>query len=212
MRARRTIGKFSASFDDSSMRMKHRICAAVQSHMTRSGQGGINVRNRGLLAVLCSGLMAAAGCSTQGQVDPDVMQIATKPLTCSNKAECDVWWQRAHTWVASHSTYQIESATDSLIQTAGPDGGKRALAYQITRTANPDGTATIGFAAHCDGSLGCKPNPWEAGADFKEYVRGNAANAPRSEVDPSQPTPSAMHPDASHGQSNPAASGEAMTQ
>src|SRR4051812_22411115 len=167
-----------------------------------------------LLSVLCvtAAAVAATACSTQGQVDPDVMQIATTPLTCSSKAECDLWWQRAQTWVANNSKYKIEAATSTLIQTAGPDGGKRALAYQITRTQNPDGTATIGFAAHCDGSLGCKPNPWEAGADFKQYVRGNAENAPRSEVDPSQPTPSAMHPDASQGQSIPAANGEAMTQ
>lgn len=155
---------------------------------------------KGLLAVLC---LAAAGCSTQGQVDPGVMQIATTPLTCSTKAECDVWWQRAQTWVAGHSKYRIESSTDTLIQTAGPDGGKRALAYQITRTANPDGTATIGFAAHCDGALGCKPNPWEAGADFKEYVRGGpTTGAPQSGEKPSQGAPTAMHPDAS-GQSIP---------
>ncbi|HZZ06394.1 hypothetical protein [Paraburkholderia sp.] len=164
---------------------------------------------KGLLAALC--LVATAGCSTQGQVNPDVMQIATTPLTCSNKTECDVWWQRAQTWVTSHSKYKVESATDTLIQTAGPDGGKRALAYQITRTPNPDGTATIGFAAHCDGSLGCKPNPWEAGADFKEYVRGTATAAPQSDEKTSQPAPTAMHPDAS-GQSIPGTSGEAITQ
>jgi hypothetical protein len=168
--------------------------------------------NKGLLAALC--LATAAGCSTQGQVDPDVMQIATKPLTCSNKAECDLWWQRAQSWVSSHSTYKIESATDSLIQTAGPDGGKRALAYQITRAANPDGTVTIGFSAHCDSSLGCKRNPWEAGADFKQYVRGGAADAPQGEVKPSQPAaPTAMHPEATQGQSVPPSStGEAVTQ
>ena len=31
---------------------------------------------KGLLAVVC---VVAAGCSTQGQVNPDVMQIATTP-------------------------------------------------------------------------------------------------------------------------------------
>ncbi len=148
---------------------------------------------KGLLAILC---VLAAGCSTQGQVNPDVMQIATTPLTCSSKAECDVWWQRAQTWVTSHSTYKIESATDTLIQTAGPDGGKRALAYQITRTPNHDGTATIGFAAHCDGSLGCKPNPWKAGADFKEFVRSGAAESPAPQSNgataPATATPSPL--------------------
>lgn len=169
---------------------------------------------KSLLAMLC---VAATGCSTRGQVDPDVMQIATTPLTCSSKSECDVWWQRAQTWVTSHSTYKVESSTDTLIQTAGPDGGKRALAYQITRTANPDGTATIGFAAHCDGSMGCKPNPWEAGADFKQYVRGAAA-APQSKAKPSQEAPATMQPDASRGQPGQAgqsvspATGEPVTQ
>jgi hypothetical protein len=175
------------------------------------------VINKTLLAALCVLGTAAAGCSTQGQVNPDVMQVATTPLTCSNSAQCDLWWQRAQTWVQSHSKYRIESATSSLIQTAGPDGGKRALAYQITRTANPDGTATIGFAAHCDGSMGCKPNPWEAGADFKEFVRGTAAgaagaNAPQSGTTPPQPPAAATHPDASQGQSIPPANGEAMSQ
>lgn len=177
--------------------------------MTRSKEGGFNVMKKGLLVVVC--LATAAGCSTQGQVDPDVMQIATTPLTCSTKAECDVWWQRAQTWVAGHSKYKIESATATLIQTAGPDGGKRALAYEITRTPNPDGTATIGFAAHCDGSMGCTPNPWQAGADFKQFVRGTAAGAPQSGEKPSRPAPTEMHPEAS-GQSIPGAGGEAVTQ
>ncbi|HZZ10950.1 MAG TPA: hypothetical protein VFE79_09655 [Paraburkholderia sp.] len=161
--------------------------------------------NKCLLAILC---VAAAGCSTQGQVNPDVMQTATTPLTCASKAQCDMWWQRAQSWVTSHSTYKVESNTDTLIQTAGPDGGKRALAYQITKAANHDGTATIGFAAHCDGSLGCKPNPWEAGADFKEYVRG----APQNGAVAAPSAPSAAHPDATQGQSIPATHGESVTQ
>nr|WP_025598114.1 hypothetical protein [Burkholderia sp. WSM2230] len=169
---------------------------------------------KNLLAVLCVGAAAvgAAGCSTRGQVDPDVMQIATTPLTCSGKAQCDLWWQRAQTWVTNNSKYKVEAATDTLIQTAGPDGGKRALAYQITRAPNPDGTATIGFAAHCDGSLGCKPNPWEAGADFKEYVRGAAQGTQGTGVKPAQPASSAMHPEAQQGQSVVPSTGEAASQ
>jgi hypothetical protein len=214
-RTQSAIGKFSTRSDDSLIEVKHHTDAMVQTHMKRSIEGGLIVINKILLAALCVAGVAAAGCSTQGQVNPDVMQVATTPLTCSDGAQCDLWWQRAQTWVQNHSTYKIESATRSLIQTAGPDGGKRALAYQITRTANPDGTATIGFAAHCDGSMGCKPNPWEAGADFKEFVRGQSgagANAPQGNATPSQPATTTAHPDASQGQSIPAANGEAMSQ
>jgi hypothetical protein len=116
-----------------------------------------------------------AGCSTQGQISGDTMEQATSPLTCTNKAECDAWWGRAQVWVTNHSEYKLQTVTDSIIQTEGPSGGKRALAYQITKTPSNQGTATIGFAAHCDNMLGCEPNPWKAGADFKQFVRGGAS-------------------------------------
>jgi hypothetical protein len=146
---------------------------------------------KGLLARSCM-LVLTAGCSTSGQVSPDTMQIATAPLTCANKAECDVWWQRAQVWVADHAKYKIDTVTDSLIQTAGPAGGRRALAYQITKTPNHDGSATIGFAAHCDSMFGCKPNPWQAGADFKQFVRAGAASgATAAPLPPAPPAPKA---------------------
>ena len=132
------------------------------------------------IAILCT---LAAGCSTRGQVEPNVMQIATAPLTCTSSAQCDLWWQRARTWVTGHSRYPLQTANDSLIQTAGPDGGKRALAFQITKAQNSDGTSTIGFAAHCDSALGCKPDPWKAGADFKLFVRSGTASAPDAASD-----------------------------
>jgi hypothetical protein len=157
--------------------------------------------NKVLIATLC---IVAAGCSTQGQVNPDVMQIATAPLTCTSKSQCDAWWQRAHTWVTAHSRYEVTSATDSLIQTAGPDGGNRALAFEITKAPNNDGTSTIGFAAHCDSALGCRPNPWEAGADFKQFVRGNTPGAAS--------TSSSGHAAGTSGQSTSSPTGEPVSQ
>jgi hypothetical protein len=169
----------------------------------------MSAMKKSLLAIVC---VLAAGCSTRGQVNPDVMQIATAPLTCTSDAECASWWQRARTWVTNHSSYDVTVATDSLIQTAGPDGGKRALAYQITKSPNNDGTATIGFSAHCDSSLGCRPNPWEAGADFKQFVRGGA---PDNQAAPTRsPQPAAAKPatDALPGQSTQSPTGEPVSQ
>ncbi|MGF6752883.1 hypothetical protein [Paraburkholderia sp. GAS334] len=162
---------------------------------------------KALLALLC---VLAAGCATSGQVDPDTMQIATAPLTCVNKAECDLWWKRAQAWVTQVSTYGLQSESDTLIQTAGPDGGKRALAYQITKTENKDGTATIGFAAHCDSSLGCTPNPWEAGADFKRFVRGSAAGV--SSQHPASAPATTMQLESAPAQSTHTPTGEPVTQ
>jgi hypothetical protein len=131
-----------------------------------------NILKPTLLIALCA---LASACSTRGQVGPDTMQQATAPLTCTNKAECDAWWQRAQVWVTNHTTYKLQTITDSIIQTDGPSGGRRTLAFQITKTPNTNGSATIGFAAHCDNMFGCEPNPWKAGADFKQFVRTGSA-------------------------------------
>ena len=124
------------------------------------------------MSTVVTAIALLAGCSTTGQIAGETMEQATAPLTCTNKAECDAWWARAQVWVSNHSEYKLQTVTDSIIQTDGPSGGKRALAYQITKTPSNEGTATIGFAAHCDNMLGCEPNPWKAGADFKQFVRG----------------------------------------
>lgn len=112
-----------------------------------------------------------AGCAATSQVSPETMQIATAPLICQNTDQCAQWWQRAQDWVARHSAYELRTVTDSLIETAGPEGGSGKLAYEITKVANRDGSATIGFAAHCDSMIGCRPDPWLAGAGFKQYVK-----------------------------------------
>jgi hypothetical protein len=159
-----------------------------------------------------------SGCSTQGQISGDTMEQATTPLTCTNKAECDAWWGRAQVWVGNHSEYKIQTVTDSIIQTAGPSGGKRALAYQITKTPSNEGTATIGFAAHCDNMFGCEPNPWAAGASFKQFVRGSASQTsnalpPVSPPPPARPMPPAppLHPMPSTLESQPGQSGQSQT-
>jgi hypothetical protein len=150
-------------------------------------------------SALAASAALVAGCSTQGQVSGETMEQATAPLTCMNKAECDAWWGRAQVWVTNHSEYKLQTVTDSIIQTAGPSGGKRALAYQITKTPSNEGTATIGFAAHCDNMLGCEPNPWKAGANFKQFVRGNAAVT----ANPGQASPPVAPAAPPRAQSNP---------
>jgi hypothetical protein len=145
-----------------------------------------------MLATAALGVLA--GCASQDQVSSTTMEQATQPLTCMSKAECDAWWARAQVWVTNHSEYKIQTVTNSVIQTAGPSSGKRALAYQITMTPTNEATATIGFAAHCDSPLGCDPNPWEAGADFKQFVRNGPATSryvtPQATVP--APSPSAV--------------------
>jgi hypothetical protein len=141
---------------------------------------------KAMIALLCA---AAAGCASQDQVSSQTMEQAVAPLTCTRKAQCDAWWQRAQVWISNHSAYKILTVTDSIIQTDGPSASRRDLAYEITKTPNNDGSATIGFAAHCNNMLGCLPNPWEAGANFKQFVRHGPAmqSAPGASTRPPSP-------------------------
>jgi len=118
-----------------------------------------------------------AGCAATNQVSPDTMQTATKPLVC-RADQCTLWWQRARQWVTSHTRYPLQVDTSQAIETAGPAGGSGAPAFQVTLARNPDGSSTIGFAAHCDRPLaGCRPDPWQAASDFKQFVRTGAEHA-----------------------------------
>ncbi|CAB3718936.1 hypothetical protein LMG24076_04520 [Trinickia soli] len=125
---------------------------------------------RGATAIAIAGALLA-GCAPTNQVQPETMQIATTPLVCRGD-QCSLWWQRARQWIVQHAQYPLQTDSADVIQTAGPGGGSGAPAFQVTRARNPDGSSTIGFAAHCDRPLvGCKPNPWQAAASFKQFVK-----------------------------------------
>ncbi|MGN6667643.1 MAG: hypothetical protein ACTHKH_11855 [Trinickia sp.] len=118
-----------------------------------------------------------AGCAATNRVSPETMEAATKPLVC-RMDQCGLWWQRARQWITGHTRYPLQVDTGQAIQTAGPTGGSAAPAFQVTLARNADGTSTIGFAAHCDRPVaGCHPDPWQAAADFKRFVRTGAETA-----------------------------------
>jgi hypothetical protein len=159
--------------------------------------GGVMKKKYFAAAALGAAWLALfSGCAVQDQVSSTTMEQATQPLTCMSKPECDAWWARAQVWVTNHSEYKLQTVTDSIIQTAGPSSGKRALAYQITKTPTNEGTATIGFAAHCDNPLGCQPNPWQAGADFKQFIKNGPGlrktETPQATQTPPAPAPSGV--------------------
>lgn len=113
-------------------------------------------------------LASLAGCATQ-QMTPE-QAAAVQPITCSSKAQCDLYWQRAQLWVAQNSTWRIQTANDVLIQTYGPGGDSPDTAYTILRAPNPDGSATISMHDSCDNVFGCTPNVYSAMAAFKRFV------------------------------------------
>jgi hypothetical protein len=135
--------------------------------------------------------LLVAGCAANNQVNPETMQIATAPLVC-RADQCALWWQRAHQWIVEHARYPLQTDTASVIRTAGPTGGSGAPAFEVTLARNSDGSSTIGFAAHCDRPrMGCRPDPWQAAANFKQFVKSGAEPAPTSQPESSPPPPAA---------------------
>ena len=45
---------------------------------------------------------------------------SAQPVLCVNRSQCDVYWQRAQAWVANNSVYRLQTVTDTVLETAGP--------------------------------------------------------------------------------------------
>lgn len=115
-----------------------------------------------LLALSLSGCAAAP-------IDPAVMAVAQKPLECSNKAQCDLWWSRAQVWVNDNSSLRIQTATDSVISTYGTDG--MYIQYDVTRLNHADGSALIRITLGCGSQTCIDGTPYVQAAKFKQFVR-----------------------------------------
>ncbi|HKQ23871.1 MAG TPA: hypothetical protein VJT81_05440 [Burkholderiales bacterium] len=115
-------------------------------------------------------LLILAGCATQ-PMDTAILAASKKPLTCSNKEECDSYWQRAQVYVRQNSTYPIQSVTDTVLTTDGPTYGSEGNAYHLTKVPNADGSATIEVQIACDNPLGCHPDRTIETVNLKRFVR-----------------------------------------
>lgn len=122
-------------------------------------------------AALISLTAVISGCVTQPSAPPSAE--AMRPLICKDKVQCDLYWARAQGWVASNSTYRIQTVSDTIIVTYGPFGRKSDLAYQVVRVPNADGSARLTIRAACDNYAGCAPSPAEAAVLFKRYVQAS---------------------------------------
>lgn len=123
------------------------------------------------LAALLALSLAACGLMPVPPDNPADSPEAAAPLTCSSRAQCDLYWQRAQAWIAGNSDYKIQTATDTVIQTFGPFNSRVVLAFSVIRVPNADGSGRITIAAAC-GTRECVPRRTDAIVAFKRYVSG----------------------------------------
>jgi hypothetical protein len=121
---------------------------------------------------ICIAAALLAGCSQM----PTPGDLATnpssaEPLLCTNKAQCDVYWQRAQAWVANNSLYRLQTVTDTVIETYGPEAARTGLAFRITKVPDDKDGARIYALPACSNAFGCSPTPTDAVIAFKRFVR-----------------------------------------
>lgn len=97
---------------------------------------------------------------------------AEDPVVPCDGDECKQLWERAQFWVARHSEWKIQTATDVLIQTYNANSS--ALSYGFTVTKEPLGEKRyrITLEAACGNMFGClELKPGEVRAAFAHYLR-----------------------------------------
>jgi len=112
---------------------------------------------------------ALPGCvQTPIAVEPPA--TSAEPVLCVDRSQCDVYWQRAQAWVANNSVYRLQTITDTVLETAGPQPARTGLAFRITRVPDNQEGARIYVMAACGNSVACNPAPSDAVIAFKRFV------------------------------------------
>jgi len=124
------------------------------------------------LSLGCALLLAA--CATTGGDDPGLNPQAVAPVGCIDRAQCELYWQRARVWISSNSYYRVQLSSDSVIETYGPLAGRMELAYRVLKIPDGAGGARITVTAECGNVFRCNPTVTDAILAFKRFTQMGA--------------------------------------
>lgn len=90
------------------------------------------------------------------------------PVTCDTN--CTTSWERAQLWLAKHSRWKIQTATDVMIQTYNPPEHDTSYGFTATREPLGGGRYTITLTLHCANFIRCDPKESDVVSAFNYYV------------------------------------------
>jgi hypothetical protein len=122
-----------------------------------------------LAIVIGVGVLALSACST---AQPRVAD-ATPSITCAKGSDCDMKWSRAISWVASNSSYKVQTQTDSIIQTTGPSANDPSPGFTVIKLAKGPSIYEITLKGGCENVIGCVPTIADERAKFAAFVLSN---------------------------------------
>jgi hypothetical protein len=116
-------------------------------------------------------LLVLGGCANKAEVAKRQAMIDNTTPVCSTDAECKRMWSASQVWVSNNIKWRIQTATDSIIQTLGPNRSEQtATAATVTKEPIPGGGYRIAAKFGCYAMIVCAPATFDAALNFNNYV------------------------------------------
>lgn len=119
---------------------------------------------------LCIVAGLLSGCGPMPTANEPMGTASADPVLCVGKPQCDIYWQRAQAWVANNSEYRVQTVTDTVIETQGPQPARTGWAFRVTRVPDDKDGARIYILATCANAFGCSPASSDTVTAFKRFV------------------------------------------
>jgi hypothetical protein len=115
---------------------------------------------------------ALAGCAT---TNPGLVSALAPAADIGASVQCASGckeeWERAQLWLAKHSRWKIQLATDVLLQTFNPSQSEPSYGFSATKEPSGGGAYIIRMEMVCGNMFGCNPKPVEVRNAFYYYVK-----------------------------------------
>jgi len=117
-------------------------------------------------------IMLISGCAS---TSPRLTATLAPAENIGNSVDCGGGckdeWERAQLWIARHSKWKIQTATDILIQTYNPIKQEVSYGFSVTKEPVGGGNYSIVMDLRCGNALGCSPKPIDVRNAFYYYVK-----------------------------------------
>lgn len=116
----------------------------------------------------------AVGCgSTTNKAMLTALEPATGigPQVICDSTNASLYWQRAQLWLAKHSRWKIQTATDVMIQTYNPGNYEPSYGFTAMKEPIAGGQMRITIEMVCGNALGCDPKAEDVRRAFLYYVQ-----------------------------------------